>query len=128
MIHRFHLVPLAAALPAARAIPAVVIAAAAAAALIAAEAAAAILLGEAVLLLGGENLAEVLDGGVVELALLPAQLAEGVLAPLISYPGGPAATYFRLSVTSEHTTDQIDRLVSALARHLEPGRPARIAG
>lgn len=47
-------------------------------------------------------------------------LGEGILAPLISYPGGPAPMFFRLSVTSQHTGAQIDRLVSALGARLEP--------
>lgn len=45
-------------------------------------------------------------------------LEEGILAPLIGYPGGPAASYFRLAVTSEHTSGDIDRLVAALAARL----------
>lgn len=45
-------------------------------------------------------------------------LGEGVLAPLISYPGGPSATYFRLSVTSEHRAEDIDRLLSLLGARL----------
>jgi len=54
-------------------------------------------------------------------------LREGVLAPLIAYPGGPAAVYFRLSVTSEHTPEHIDRLASLLAKHLETAQPTRVA-
>lgn len=54
-------------------------------------------------------------------------LREGVLAPLIAYPGGPAPVYFRLSVTSEHTPEQIDRLSMLLAKHLEPAQPTRLA-
>lgn len=34
-------------------------------------------------------------------------LRDGHLAPLISYPDGPAASYFRVSVTSGHTEEQI---------------------
>jgi 7-keto-8-aminopelargonate synthetase-like enzyme len=45
-------------------------------------------------------------------------LAEGILAPLISYPGGPASTYFRLSVTCEHRPEQIDRLLASLGARL----------
>jgi len=45
-------------------------------------------------------------------------LAEGILAPLISYPGGPASTYFRLSVTCEHRPEKIDRLLAALGARL----------
>ena len=54
-------------------------------------------------------------------------LSDGILAPLISYPGGPAACYFRLSVSSEHTTEEIDRLTAALFRRLEVAQPTRIA-
>lgn len=45
-------------------------------------------------------------------------LADGFRVPLIRYPGGPAAAYFRLSVNAEHTPEQIDRLLNALAAHL----------
>jgi 8-amino-7-oxononanoate synthase len=41
-------------------------------------------------------------------------LSGGILAPLISYPGGPAPCYFRLSVTSEHRPEHIDRLLASL--------------
>jgi 7-keto-8-aminopelargonate synthetase-like enzyme len=55
-------------------------------------------------------------------------LSDGILAPLISYPGGPAPTYFRLSITSQHTPEHIDRLTSALANHLSPAIPIKAAG
>ncbi len=42
-------------------------------------------------------------------------LARGFLAPLIDYPDGPAPCYFRLSVTSEHTPEQIDAFIAAAA-------------
>lgn len=45
-------------------------------------------------------------------------LSEGILAPLISYPGGPAGTYFRLSLSCEHKAEQIDRLLSLLGARL----------
>jgi 7-keto-8-aminopelargonate synthetase-like enzyme len=45
-------------------------------------------------------------------------LDEGILAPLIDYPGGPAPTYFRLSLNAEHTPEQIDRLINAIKRRL----------
>jgi len=41
-------------------------------------------------------------------------LAGGVYAPLIEYPGGPTARFFRLTVTSCHTAEQIDTLTDAL--------------
>lgn len=40
-------------------------------------------------------------------------LDAGLLAPLISYPGGPADKYFRVTVNAMHTSDQIDRLLEA---------------
>jgi 8-amino-7-oxononanoate synthase len=43
-----------------------------------------------------------------------AALSEGFLAPLVTYPGGPAPVYFRLSVSSAHTHAQIDRLAAVL--------------
>ncbi len=39
----------------------------------------------------------------------------GILAPVMSYPGGPAPFYFRCSITSEHTPEQVSRLTEALA-------------
>ncbi len=54
-------------------------------------------------------------------------LNEGILAPLISYPGGPAACYFRLSISSEHRPEQIDQLAAAFARHLAPAKPTKLA-
>lgn len=38
----------------------------------------------------------------------------GLIAPLVSYPGGPAPVYFRLSVSAAHTPEQIDLLASTL--------------
>lgn len=43
-------------------------------------------------------------------------LGAGLIAPLVSYPGGPAPVYFRLSVSSEHTAEQIDLLGQTLRR------------
>lgn len=54
-------------------------------------------------------------------------LAEGILAPLIAYPGGPAACYFRVSITCEHTAEQIERLIAALGSKLEAAREASVA-
>lgn len=36
-------------------------------------------------------------------------LDHGVLLPLMSYPNGPAPTYFRLAINASHTSAQIDR-------------------
>lgn len=56
-------------------------------------------------------------------------LADGFRVPLVRYPGGPAEAYFRLSVNAEHTPDQIDRLLGALAARLgrvaQDGSPVR---
>ncbi|MBK7405076.1 MAG: pyridoxal phosphate-dependent aminotransferase family protein [Phycisphaerales bacterium] len=46
-------------------------------------------------------------------------LAEGIRAPLISYPGGPAEAYFRLTLTAEHSPQHIDFLAAALATQLQ---------
>lgn len=43
-------------------------------------------------------------------------MEEGILAPLIRYPGGPAARFFRLTVTAEHSTAQIECLREAMGR------------
>ncbi|MEN0019497.1 MAG: pyridoxal phosphate-dependent aminotransferase family protein [Planctomycetota bacterium] len=42
-------------------------------------------------------------------------LSQGLYAPLINYPGGPAQSYFRIVVTAEHTQAEIDRLIDCLA-------------
>lgn len=47
--------------------------------------------------------------------------ADGVLVPLIEYPGGPGLRYFRICVNSEHSPEQIDALGEALGRALGPG-------
>jgi 8-amino-7-oxononanoate synthase len=47
---------------------------------------------------------------------------EGVFAPLIEYPGGPAERYFRVVVNAQHTPEQIDALGRELARALEGTR------
>ncbi len=50
-------------------------------------------------------------------------LDRGFLAPLIDYPDGPAPCYFRLSVTSEHSYEQIDGLISVATESLREMRP-----
>jgi len=45
-------------------------------------------------------------------------LDEGILAPYIKYPNGPAEMFFRVVVNAAHTTEQIDRLADAFARRL----------
>jgi 7-keto-8-aminopelargonate synthetase-like enzyme len=44
---------------------------------------------------------------------------QGIIAPLIAYPGGITNLYFRLIATSEHTSEQIDQLEHALRRAIE---------
>lgn len=41
-------------------------------------------------------------------------LNDGYRVPLISYPGGPASDYFRVSVSSEHNESQIKGVLGAL--------------
>jgi 7-keto-8-aminopelargonate synthetase-like enzyme len=41
-------------------------------------------------------------------------LARGFLVPLIEYPGGPAPRYFRLSITSAHSDDELAGLFEAM--------------
>jgi 7-keto-8-aminopelargonate synthetase-like enzyme len=55
-------------------------------------------------------------------------LDRGVLAPLVAYPGGPAPVYFRLSVSAEHTEQQIELLAAAISASVRNGRTARIPG
>jgi 7-keto-8-aminopelargonate synthetase-like enzyme len=41
-------------------------------------------------------------------------LAAGIHPPFIQYPGGPPSGYFRFVISSEHTPEQLERLVKAL--------------
>lgn len=50
-------------------------------------------------------------------------LTRGYLAPLISYPDGPAPMYFRVSVSSVHTAEQITALCGAVGEALAAKRP-----
>jgi 8-amino-7-oxononanoate synthase len=45
-------------------------------------------------------------------------LEDGFLAPLITYPGGPADLYFRLAVNAEHGAEDVDALLGAMAARL----------
>ena len=45
-------------------------------------------------------------------------LARGILLPRISYPGGPSADYFRLSITSHHTSEHLAQLDATLSEIL----------
>ncbi len=44
-----------------------------------------------------------------------ALLDRGVFAPVIEYPGGPAQWYFRITLTAEHTREDIDQLADGFA-------------
>jgi len=46
--------------------------------------------------------------------------AAGFTLPLMSYPGGPSASYFRASVSAAHTPENIDALLETLGRSLTP--------
>jgi len=52
--------------------------------------------------------------------LKTALLEAGIFPPFLKYPGGPASGYFRFVFSSEHTSNQLDRLVSVLAHSLDP--------
>ncbi|MFZ4576228.1 MAG: aminotransferase class I/II-fold pyridoxal phosphate-dependent enzyme, partial [Phycisphaerales bacterium] len=45
-------------------------------------------------------------------------LADGILAPLIEYPGGPSPRYFRVVINAMHTPADIERLGDHLSRAL----------
>ena len=47
-----------------------------------------------------------------------ALLADGLLVPLVRYPGGPDGSWLRLAVGAAHGAEAIERLGAALARHL----------
>jgi 7-keto-8-aminopelargonate synthetase-like enzyme len=47
--------------------------------------------------------------------LKKALLARGVYPSFIRYPGGPAHGYFRFAISSEHSREQLERLVAALS-------------
>ncbi|MFI4898618.1 MAG: aminotransferase class I/II-fold pyridoxal phosphate-dependent enzyme [Phycisphaerales bacterium JB059] len=59
-------------------------------------------------------------------ALSSALREEGFFVPASEYPGGPSATYLRISVTARHRAEDLDRFGAALAR-LTPKCPARSA-
>ncbi len=47
--------------------------------------------------------------------LRKALLKAGIYPPFIQYPGGPESGYFRFAISSEHTREQLQKLVEALA-------------
>lgn len=57
-----------------------------------------------------------------------ALLDAGVMVPLVTYPGGPAPVYFRLSVSACHTDEQIDLLDAALSAAIGLGLKANAPG
>lgn len=48
--------------------------------------------------------------------LRQALLAANIYPPFIKYPGGPAKGYFRFVISSQHTDDQLERLVKTLVQ------------
>jgi 8-amino-7-oxononanoate synthase len=55
-------------------------------------------------------------------------LADGILAPLIEYPGGPCERYFRVVINAMHTAADIERLGDKLDRAIKAsGYPAPMA-
>jgi hypothetical protein len=57
-------------------------------------------------------------------------LGAGLLAPLVSYPGGPGERYFRLTVNAAHSAPQIDQLLEVLRSAIEsdPSAKAGVSG
>jgi 7-keto-8-aminopelargonate synthetase-like enzyme len=47
-------------------------------------------------------------------ALRNALLKANIYPPFIKYPGGPATGYFRFVISSEHTREQLDNLLTIL--------------
>lgn len=55
-------------------------------------------------------------------------LADGILAPLIEYPGGPCERYFRVVINAMHTAADIERLGDKLERAMKAcGYPMALA-
>jgi 8-amino-7-oxononanoate synthase len=44
-------------------------------------------------------------------------LKAGIFPSLIHYPGGPGSSYFRFAISSEHTPEQIERLLGVLRKY-----------
>lgn len=55
-------------------------------------------------------------------AMSESLLEQGLFAPVIEYPGGPADRYFRITLTAQHTRAQIDALADQFALLLSPGK------
>lgn len=61
----------------------------------------------------------VLPGGISRMERVHLHLlAQGIYAPLIEYPGGPAERYFRLTITAAHTPQHLSTLADALSAAL----------
>jgi 8-amino-7-oxononanoate synthase len=58
-------------------------------------------------------------------ALQRALLKARIYPPLVKYPGGPAAGYFRFVISSEHTRAQLDNLVAVLTSVVGQLRPLK---
>jgi 7-keto-8-aminopelargonate synthetase-like enzyme len=73
------------------------------------------------LLDAGWNLPDT-PGPIVMLTMRPKQvaklnhafLAAGIYPPFLKYPGGPTGGYFRLVISSEHSSAQLDQLIRVL--------------
>lgn len=52
----------------------------------------------------------------------------GLLVPLLSYPGGPAASYFRVALNAEHTQADLERFEQALTPLLAAAPRDDVAG
>jgi 7-keto-8-aminopelargonate synthetase-like enzyme len=48
--------------------------------------------------------------------LKKALLKAEIYPPFIQYPGGPESGYFRFAISSEHTREQLQKLVNALKK------------
>jgi 7-keto-8-aminopelargonate synthetase-like enzyme len=56
--------------------------------------------------------------------LKKALLAAGIYPPYINYLGGPRDAYFRFVISSEHTREQLDSLITVLAEYIRVAGPA----
>ena len=61
----------------------------------------------------------ILPKGAKQISQLKRQLLRaGIFPSFIRYPSGPATGYFRFAISSEHTREQLDALISVLRQHL----------
>ncbi len=60
----------------------------------------------------------ILPKGAKQISQLKRQLLRaGIFPSFIRYPSGPATGYFRFALSSEHTREQLDALISVLRQH-----------